>query len=65
MRLGLDVKQRIEDDFFRGAIRQEGFHEITYGNASPRIYVGYAVIGRVLGDPELVHEAIRRSIGSV
>ncbi len=61
--IGVDVKQRIEDDFFRGAIRQEGFHEITYGNASPRIYVGYAVIGRVLNDPELVHEAIRRSLG--
>ena len=61
--IGGDVKKRIEDDFFRGAIRQEGFHEITYGNASPRIYVGYAVIGRVLNDPELVHEAIRRSIG--
>ncbi|MDE2953610.1 MAG: heparinase II/III family protein, partial [Gemmatimonadota bacterium] len=61
--IGIDVKKRIEDDFFRGAIRQEGFHEITYGNASPRIYVGYAVIGRVLNDPELVHEAIRRSIG--
>lgn len=61
--IGINVKQRIEDDFFRGAIRQEGFHEITYGNASPRIYVGYAVIGRVLGDPELVHEAVRRSIG--
>lgn len=61
--IGVDVKKRIEDDFFRGAIRQEGFHEITYGNASPRIYVGYAVIGRVLNDPELVHEAIRRSIG--
>lgn len=61
--IGVDVKKRIEDDFFRGAIRQEGFHEITYGNASPRIYVGYAVIGRVLNDPELVREAIRRSIG--
>ena len=58
-----DAKKRIEDDFFRGAIRQEGFQEITYGNASPRIYVGYAVIGRVLGDPELVHEAVRRSLG--
>ena len=61
--IGVDVKQRIEDDFFRRAIRQEGFHEITYGNASPRIYVGYAVIGRVLNDPELVNEAIRRSLG--
>ena len=61
--VGVDVKKRIEDDFFRGAIRQDRYHGILYTNASPHIYRGYAVIGRVLGDPELVHEAIRRSIG--
>ena len=60
---GVDVKKRIENDFLRGAIRQEGFHEVRYGNASPRVYRGYAVIGRVVGDPTLVHEAIRRSLG--
>ena len=61
--VGIDVKKRIEDDFFRGAIRQDRYHGILYTNASPHIYRGYAVIGRVLGDPELVHEAVRRSIG--
>ncbi|MDP6778009.1 MAG: heparinase II/III family protein, partial [Candidatus Latescibacteria bacterium] len=60
---GVDVKSRIEEDLFRGAIRQDGFHGPQYGNASPRIYHGYAVIGRVIGDPSLVHEAVRRSKG--
>lgn len=61
--LGIDAEQRVERDLFRGAIRQDGFHEVLYTNASPRIYAGYAVIGRVLRDPDLVREAIRRSIG--
>ena len=58
-----DVKARIENDFFRAAIRHDAFHGPTYGNASPRIYEGYSVIGRVLADPGLVHEAVRRSRG--
>ena len=59
--VGTDVKARIEDDFFRGAIRQDRFHETDYGNAGPRIFEGYIVIGRVLGDPGLVHEGVRQS----
>ncbi len=61
--VGADVKARIENDFFRGAIRQDEYHGPQYGNASPRIYRGYAAIGRVIGDPGLVHEAVRRSVG--
>ena len=61
--LGIDVERRVEHDLFRGAIRQDGFHEVLYTNASPRIYAGYAAIGRVLHDPNLVREAIRRSLG--
>ncbi len=61
--VGVDVKARIENNFFRGAVRQDEYHGPQYGNASPRIYEGYAVIGRVLGDPGLVHEAVRRSVG--
>ena len=65
MTIGGDVKKRIEDDFFRGAIRQDRFsRDHSMATQVPRIsIVGYAVIGRVLNDPELVHEAIRRSIG--
>jgi hypothetical protein len=58
---GADVKARIENDFFLGAIRQERLRPPTYDNVSSRIYRGYALIGRVLGDPALVHEAVRRS----
>ena len=58
---GLDVKARIENDFFMGAVRQDGYHGPVYSNVSGRIYRGYAVIGRVLGYPGLVHEAVRRS----
>ena len=61
--LGVDVKARVENDFFRGCIRQNGFMGPTYGNASPDIYLGYATMGRVMGDPSLVHEAVRRSRG--
>ncbi len=58
---GADVRQRIEEDFFRGAVRQDAFHGPNYGNASPRIYEGLVAIGRVIGDPALVHEGVRRS----
>ena len=58
---GADVRARIENEFFRGVIRHEQNYPTTYDNMSPRIYLGYAVIGRVLGDPGLVHEAVRRS----
>ncbi|HCR16181.1 MAG TPA: hypothetical protein DIU35_01755 [Candidatus Latescibacteria bacterium] len=58
---GANVGRRIEEDLFRGAVRQDEFHGPTYGNASPRIYRGLVAIGRVIGDPVLVHEGIRRS----
>ncbi len=58
-----DVKKRIEEDFFRGAIHQDQLHETDYSNAAPRIYHGYIAIGRVLGDPGLVHEGVRQSRG--
>ncbi|MDP6777262.1 MAG: heparinase II/III family protein [Candidatus Latescibacteria bacterium] len=61
--VGVDVGARIEDDFFRGCIRQNGLMGPTYANSSPAIYEGYAVMGRVMGDPSLVHEAVRRSKG--
>ncbi len=58
---GADVKARVENDFFLGAIRHERLRPPTYDNVSSRIYRGYALIGRVLGKPGLVHEAVRRS----
>ena len=58
---GVDVKRRIEEDFFHGAIRQVEVFPPNYSNAAPRIYQGYAVIGRVLGEPEYVHTAVQLS----
>ena len=60
-RLGADVRARIENDFFRACVRQDGYHGRLYTNASPHTYEGYAMAGRVLGEPEWVHEAVRRT----
>ncbi len=60
---GSDVRRTVEEGFFRGALRQDDYHGPLYTNASPATYEGYAVLGRVLGDPSLVHEAVRRSRG--
>jgi hypothetical protein len=57
---GSDVQRAIEEDFFRGGVRQDDFHGPLFTNASPGTYEGYAVLGRVLGDAELVHVSVRR-----
>jgi hypothetical protein len=61
--VGMEVRARIENDLFRAVVRHEGNYPPTYDNMSPRICLGYAVIGRVLGDASLVYEAVRRSKG--
>ena len=60
---GADVRARIENDFFLGAVRQDDYHGPLYTNASPGTYQAYVVLGRVLGNPAFVHEAVRRSLG--
>ena len=60
---GTDVRSRIEGDFFLGSVRQDDYHGPLYTNASPITYQAYVVLGRVLGNPALVHEAVRRSLG--
>ena len=60
---GEDVSRRIEDGFFRGGIRQDAVHGLLYTNASPETYEGYAVAGRVMGEPALVHRAVRCAHG--
>ncbi|MDE2997943.1 MAG: heparinase II/III family protein [Gemmatimonadota bacterium] len=60
---GEDVSRRIVEAFFRGGIRQDAFHGLLYTNASPETYEGYAVAGRVLDDPALVHRAVRCAHG--
>ncbi len=60
---GEDVCRRIEERFFRGGIRQDALHGLLYTNASPETYEGYAVAGRVMDDPALVHRAVRCAHG--
>lgn len=61
--LGLDVRLRIEDDFFRAAVRHVRTYPEYHANPSPRIYEGLAVLGRVIGEPGFVHDAVRRLRG--
>ncbi len=60
---GLEVKQRIEQDFFRAAVRHVRSYSENYSNASPSIYWGLAVLGRVIAEPDYVHDAVRRITG--
>ncbi|HOW86369.1 MAG TPA: heparinase II/III family protein [Candidatus Aminicenantes bacterium] len=57
---GVDAKRRIEEDLFRAAVRHVRTYPEYYGNPSPRIYEGLAAIGRVIGEPGFVHDAVRR-----
>ncbi len=55
------IRHRIEDDFFRGAIGFVRTYKEIYTNASPAIYIGLIAGGRVLHDPELVHDGVTRA----
>ena len=58
--LGVDVRKRTEDDFFRFSIWFVRQYEETVSNMSPGIYQGMIVVGRVLGDPDYVHDGVDR-----
>lgn len=60
---GVNVRARIEDGFFQAAAAHVRAYPEPYANPSPRIYEGLAVLGRVIGDPRAVHEAMRRLQG--
>ncbi len=60
---GAALRRRVEEDFFRGAVRHVRTYPEYYANPSPRIYEGLAVLGRVIGEPDLVHDAARRTQG--
>jgi len=60
---GAPVKRRIEADFFRGVVTHIRLYPEYYANPSPRIYEGMAVLGRVVAEPDFVHDAVRRIRG--
>jgi hypothetical protein len=57
--LGKDVRQNIKD-FFRATANYARTFPIYLGNMDPTLITGLAVIGRVIGEPEFVHDALRR-----
>lgn len=58
--LGKDVRQNIEG-FFRATANYARTFPIYLGNMDPTLITGLAVIGRVIGEPEFVHDALRRA----
>ena len=57
--VGKDVRKEIED-FFRMTANYARTFPIYLGNMDPSLIRGLAVIGRVIGEPEYVHDALRR-----
>jgi hypothetical protein len=55
-----DMKRRIEDDFFRASVGFVRGFKPQYGNMDPTLLRGMIVAGRVLGEPDYVHEAVGR-----
>lgn len=57
--LGHDVRSRI-CNFFRDTANYVRSYPLYLGNMDPTLIRGLAVIGRVIGEPEFVHDALRR-----
>ncbi|MDP6779196.1 MAG: heparinase II/III family protein [Candidatus Latescibacteria bacterium] len=58
--LGEDVGQRFEV-FLRATANYARTFPIYLGNMDPSLIRGLATIGRVIGEPEFVHDALRRA----
>ncbi|MFO7945639.1 MAG: heparinase II/III family protein, partial [Armatimonadota bacterium] len=56
---GDDVRQNIEQ-FLRATANFARSYPIYLGNMDPSLIRGLSVIGRVIGEPEFVHDAVRR-----
>jgi len=59
-KLGADVRKRVEDEVFRASVEFIRTYKEYYSNMSPGIYDGLIIAGRVLGEPDYVHDAIDR-----
>ena len=58
--LGGDIRPRIENDLIRLAYEFTIANPDSYCNMSPGLYEDMIIAGRVLGAPEMVHEAVER-----
>lgn len=57
---GSDARRQVEG-FFRATANYTRTFPIYLGNMDPTLIRGLAVIGRVIGEPEFVHDALRRA----
>ncbi|MGD8239745.1 MAG: hypothetical protein PVH68_14390, partial [Armatimonadota bacterium] len=57
---GIDVRRRLEDEVFHASVEFVRGYPERLGNMSPHIYRGLITAGRVLGEPDYVHEAVDR-----
>jgi len=56
---GCDVRAKIERDLLQENVNINNRYPLTYGNTQADRLVGMLIWGQALGDPELVHRAIR------
>ncbi len=57
---GLDVRKRLEDEVFRASVEFLKGYEEHLSNMSPTLYRGFIIAGRVLAEPDYVHDALDR-----
>ena len=57
--LGVDVKRRIEEDLLRASVELVRRYEVDLHNPTPWIMYGMILVGRCIGEPSYVHEAVR------
>lgn len=62
-RAGVDVKQAIEQDLLYPSVEFVRACRETSSNASPILYRGLVLYGRVLNEPDFVHDGIDRAVG--
>jgi hypothetical protein len=58
--LGADIRQRIDNDLIRLGYEFATAHKDSYSNMSPGMYTDMIAAGRVIGEPAMVHEAVKR-----
>ena len=57
---GLDVRERLENEVLRASVEFLKGYEEHLSNMSPTLYRGFIIAGRVLVEPDYVHDALDR-----
>jgi len=58
--IGVETNKRIERDLIRLGYEVTTANPEVYSNMSPGMYRDMVMVGRILGDPSMVHEAVKR-----